>query len=104
MLFVGDDWAEAHHNVEVQDDAGPRLVTRRLPEGVAGMAALHALKRAILVRNQRDSDQGRYSRHFRRIFRRYPWRAGLGRTQSDTSTSQGRYPWSRDTDPGLRFG
>jgi transposase len=43
MLFVGDDWAEAHHDVEVQDDAGRRLVRKRLPEGVAGMAVLHAL-------------------------------------------------------------
>ena len=43
MLFVGDDWAEAHHDVEVQDEAGRRLAKRRLPEGVAGMAALHAL-------------------------------------------------------------
>jgi transposase len=43
MLFVGDDWAEAHHDVEIQDDAGRRLAKKRLPEGVAGMAALHAL-------------------------------------------------------------
>jgi transposase len=43
MLFVGDDWAQAHHDVEIQDDAGRRLVKRRLSEGVAGMATLHAL-------------------------------------------------------------
>ena len=43
LLFVGDDWAEAHHDVEVQDEAGRRLARRRLPEGLAGMAALHAL-------------------------------------------------------------
>jgi transposase len=43
VLFIGDDWAEAHHDVEIQDEAGRRLVRRRLPEGVAGMAALHAL-------------------------------------------------------------
>ncbi|NJC74328.1 IS110 family transposase [Planosporangium thailandense] len=43
MLFVGDDWAEAHHDVEIQDDTGRRLARRRLPEGVAGMAVLHAL-------------------------------------------------------------
>jgi transposase len=42
-LFVGDDWAEAHHDVEIQDAAGRRLVKRRLPEGVAGMGALHEL-------------------------------------------------------------
>lgn len=43
MLFVGDDWAEAHHDVEVQDESGRRLARRRLPEGVAGIAGLHAL-------------------------------------------------------------
>jgi len=43
VLFVGDDWAEAHHDIEVQDPQGRRLVKKRLPEGVMGMAALHEL-------------------------------------------------------------
>jgi transposase len=43
MLFIGDDWAEAHHDVEIQDEAGRRLSKRRLPEGIEGLAALHAL-------------------------------------------------------------
>ena len=43
MLFIGDDWAEAHHDIEIQDDTGRRLARRRLPEGLAGIAALHAL-------------------------------------------------------------
>lgn len=43
MLFVGDDWAEDHHDVELQDQTGRRLARARLPEGVAGMARLHAL-------------------------------------------------------------
>ena len=43
MLFVGDDWAEAHHDVELQDEQGTVLARRRLPEGVAGLAQLHAL-------------------------------------------------------------
>ncbi|WP_405176899.1 IS110 family transposase [Nocardia sp. NBC_01377] len=42
-LFVGDDWAEAHHDVEVMDNSGRRLAKARLPEGVAGMAKLHAI-------------------------------------------------------------
>lgn len=42
-LFVGDDWAEDHHDVEVMDGSGRRLAKARLPEGVAGMARLHAL-------------------------------------------------------------
>ena len=42
-LFVGDDWAEDHHDVELMDNAGRTLARARLPEGVAGMAQLHAL-------------------------------------------------------------
>jgi transposase len=42
-LFVGDDWAEDHHDIEVMDMAGKVLARRRLPEGVAGMAQLHEL-------------------------------------------------------------
>ena len=43
MLFIGDDWAEAHHDIEIQDGTGRRLVRRRLPEGIAGIAVLHEL-------------------------------------------------------------
>jgi len=43
VIFVGDDWAEAHHDVYVCDEAGGRLATRRLPEGVQGIGALHEL-------------------------------------------------------------
>lgn len=43
MLFVGDDWAEDHHDIEVQDEAGRRLAKARLPEGLAGVARLHEL-------------------------------------------------------------
>ena len=43
LLFVGDDWAEDHHDVEVMDASGRRLVKARLPEGMAGMARLHAM-------------------------------------------------------------
>lgn len=43
VLFVGDDWAEAHHDIELQDGEGRVLVRRRLGEGVAGLAELHGL-------------------------------------------------------------
>ena len=43
MLFVGDDWSEAHHDVELMDAMGRRLAKARLPEGVAGMARLHTM-------------------------------------------------------------
>jgi transposase len=42
-VFVGDDWAEDHHDVELMDAAGRVLARKRLPEGVAGMARLHEL-------------------------------------------------------------
>ncbi|HEV2930322.1 MAG TPA: IS110 family transposase, partial [Propionibacteriaceae bacterium] len=43
MLFIGDDWAEAHHDIEIEDDSGRVLARRRLPEGLAGITALHEL-------------------------------------------------------------
>jgi transposase len=43
VLFIGNDWAEAHHDIELVDEDGRRLARRRLPEGVEGLAALHAL-------------------------------------------------------------
>ena len=43
MLFVGDDWAKDHHDVEVMDASGRVLARARLPEAAAGMARLHAM-------------------------------------------------------------
>jgi len=43
MIFVGVDWAEAHHDVHVQDEGGGRLAGGRLPEGVEGIARFHEL-------------------------------------------------------------
>jgi transposase len=43
MIFVGDDWAEEHHDVYVMDEAGRRLGSRRLPEGLTGVRQLHEL-------------------------------------------------------------
>lgn len=43
MLFVGDDWAEGHHDIEIVDDDGKVLVRRRLPEGLEGVTRLHSL-------------------------------------------------------------
>jgi transposase len=43
MLFIGDDWSEAHHDAELVDDSGRMLARRRLPEGVAGLSGLHEL-------------------------------------------------------------
>jgi transposase len=42
-VFVGDDWAEDHHDVELLDATGRRLGRARLAEGVAGMTRLHEM-------------------------------------------------------------
>ena len=52
-LFVGDDWAEDHHDVELMDAAGRVLAKKRLPEGVAGMARLHEL----IAQHAQDPDE-----------------------------------------------
>jgi transposase len=49
-LFLGDDWAEEHHDVELQDHAGMRLAKARLDDGVDGVTKLHEL-----VARHRDS-------------------------------------------------
>lgn len=42
-VFVGHDWAEAHHDIHVEDEAGRRLAAARLPEGVEGVRRFHEL-------------------------------------------------------------
>ena len=46
MIFLGDDWAEAHHDIYICNETGDRLAARRLPEGIAGVTALHELASA----------------------------------------------------------
>ena len=43
MIFMGDEWSEDHHDVYVMDQAGKRLASRRLPEGLTGIRQLHEL-------------------------------------------------------------
>jgi transposase len=43
MLLVGVDWAERHHDVCVLDEQGAVLAKRRIPDGLGGVAELHAL-------------------------------------------------------------
>ena len=42
-IFVGIDWAEAHHDVCLLDSVGRVLATRRVAEGLEGVALLHGL-------------------------------------------------------------
>jgi transposase len=43
MVFVGIDWAEAHHDVCLLDEQGKRLGRRRVSEGLEGVRRLHEL-------------------------------------------------------------
>lgn len=43
VVFVGDDWAEDHHDVCVMDEKGARLAGGRLPEGLEGIARFHEM-------------------------------------------------------------
>jgi transposase len=43
IVFVGDDWAEAHHDVHLMNEAGERLAAKRFPEGLEGIRRFHEL-------------------------------------------------------------
>jgi transposase len=43
QIFVGDDWAEDHHDVHLMDCDGRKLGARRLPEGLDGIRQFHEL-------------------------------------------------------------
>jgi Transposase len=55
-MFIGDDWAEDHHDVKVMDETGRVLAKRRLPEGVTGMARLHELTGQQLGQDAEDAE------------------------------------------------
>jgi transposase len=42
-VFMGDDWAEDHHDVHLMNDDGKKLASRRLPEGLDGIRVFHEL-------------------------------------------------------------
>ncbi len=52
-VLVGHDWAEAHHDVYVEDAEGRGLAKARLAEGVEGLARFHDLV-APLVEDPAD--------------------------------------------------
>ncbi|MEN8115285.1 MAG: IS110 family transposase [Actinomycetota bacterium] len=43
MIFVGNDWAETHHDVWVMDETGDQLAYRCLSEGIEGVSEFHGL-------------------------------------------------------------
>src|SRR6478609_9322391 len=58
MLFVGDDWAEGHHDIEIVDDQGKVLARRRLPEGLEGVTRLQSLIAAQMPDDWFDLEPG----------------------------------------------
>ena len=58
MLFVGDDWAEDHHDIEIVNESGRRLAKRRLSEGLDGVTRLHALIAESMPEQWADLDPG----------------------------------------------
>jgi hypothetical protein len=42
-IYVGVDWAEAHHDVAVKDRSGLLLAKGRIPEGIEGVLRFHEL-------------------------------------------------------------
>ena len=42
-VFVGHDWAEAHHDIHIEDERGTRLAKGRVAEGIGGVARFHEL-------------------------------------------------------------
>ena len=43
MIFVGVDWAEAHHDICILDEAGEVLARKRIPDTLPGVRTLHEL-------------------------------------------------------------
>src|SRR6516162_3547581 len=56
MLFIGDDWAEDHHDVEVQDEQGRVLRRARLSEGMAGITEFGELVGRLLSEDGQAAD------------------------------------------------
>jgi transposase len=43
VIFVGVDWSEDHHDIDIRSEDGRQLAARRVKHGVAGVAELHEL-------------------------------------------------------------
>ena len=79
MLFVGDDWAEDHHDIEVVNEAGERLGRVGLPEGIEGISRLHAMLAYHLGQGWRyESTGGLIPGHVAVEIETRPWSLGTG--------------------------
>ena len=57
LLFVGDDWAEEHHDVEMQDETGRRLAKARAARGRGGHRPAARADRRAPRPTDEDRDQ-----------------------------------------------
>jgi transposase len=48
MIFVGIDWAEEHHDVDVRSSDGTQLGSRRVKHGVVGLGELHDMIASLI--------------------------------------------------------
>jgi len=117
VLFVGDDWAEDHHDIEVQDQDGEVLKRVRLPEGMAGMARFHEVVGRFVPKDAEPSqvlvcietDRGPWVRALRaagyRVFGVDPKQAARHReilgSSGPKATRATRTPWPTWSAPVL---
>jgi hypothetical protein len=81
-VFVGHDWAEAHHDVFIDDDTGRKLGSGRLPEGVEGVARFHGCLRHECLDDEHTAWSHRSAlaaRHLRPVGRLVGWRGLIRR-------------------------
>ena len=76
MLFVGDDWAEDHHDIEIVNEEGRRLARRRLPEGLDGITRLHALIAGVMPEQWADLPAGEAAARVKGRHRDRTWPVG----------------------------
>jgi hypothetical protein len=48
VWFVGDDWAEGHHDIEVQDEQGTVLARARVDDGPSGIDRVHEVLAGVV--------------------------------------------------------
>ena len=58
MLFVGDDWAEDHHDVEIVDDEGAGWRGSGCPRAWRGSPRLHEMVAEHLHEDWADPEPG----------------------------------------------
>lgn len=58
MLFVGDDWGEDHHDIEIVNDQGSPAGAATITQGPEGVARLHALIAAAMPEDWAELQPG----------------------------------------------